>query len=210
MARVIKGQKDIAAPPKVIVAEPKQVTGGRVIDRDVYRAGINAKQIISDGENKRKQLLAEGLHKIDLASEEAISHGATTAIAEAAKKAVLIFFNKAKRNDDIREDLHILVLEMVKKISGTKPLLEDNRYKEIIERGLDAIINHRKIKLQFTKDSFVHFPADIIKLLDKVKLKSDFIVEEAADVPSGYVRVVTDVGSVLCEEKAAFDALSVF
>ena len=145
-----------------------------------------------------------------MASEEAISHGATTAIAEAAKKAILIFFNKAKRNDDIREDLHVLVLEMVKKISGTKPSLEENRYNEIIDHGMKAITTHRKIKLQFTKGSFAKFPADIIKLIDKVKLKSDFIVEEADDVPAGYVRVVTDVGSALCEEKAAFDALSMF
>ena len=210
MARVIKNIKDEAEEqaPKVVVTEAKQISGGRLIDRDVYKAGQLAKQIEKDGEVERKRRLSEGLKTIALANEEAMVHGATDAFAEAAKAAITVFRNKAHRYVDVESDLRVLVQEIVQKILGAPPPLDSKEYDAMIAKGVLKLRGHRRIKLEFPPGQLAQLKTENSQLMAGLEKEIDFDLEEVPNVPAGHVRVVTDVGSALCQQSAAIQSLS--
>jgi len=208
MARVIKSQKDTSEAPKVVVSLPKQVDGGRVIDRDIYKANLLAKQILKDGEQEKKKRLSQSAQKVGLATEEAVARGASEAMGEAAKVAITVFNNRADRYADVESDLRVLVEEIVKRILGAKPKLSKKQYDEVIINAINQLRTHRQLKLQFSMGSLENMIKENGELFNQLKAKQDFVIEEAPNVPSGFIRVVTDVGSALCEEKAVLEALS--
>lgn len=210
MARIIKNIKDEAeeSMPKVSVAEPKQVSGGRLLARDVYKAGQLAKQIMIDGEVERKRRLSEGLKTIALANEEAMVDGAADAFTEAAKAAITVFRNKAHRYVDVESDLRVLVQEIVQKILGTPSPLESKDYDGIVAKGILQLRGHRRIKLQFSPGQLAQLKSENGKLMAGIEKDIEFDLEEVANVPTGQVRVVTDVGSAICPTSAAIQSLS--
>ncbi len=209
MARVIKNIKDSAEEAtKVVVTEPKQVSGGRLIDRDIYKAGQIAKQIVKDGEVERKRRLSEGLKEIALASEEAMVDGAAEAFAEVAKAAITVFQNKASRYVDVENDLRVLVQEITKKILGAPPQIDVKDYDAMVAKGIDQLRGHRRIKMQFPLGGLAKLKTENSKLSTHLEKEIDFDLEEISTVPAGHVRVVTDVGSALCQESVAIQSLS--
>jgi hypothetical protein len=210
MARVIKNIKNEAEEqvPKVAVTEAKQISGGRLIDRDVYKAGQLAKQIEKDGEIERKRRLSEGLKTIALANEEAMVHGAADAFAEAAKAAITVFRNKSHRYADVESDLRVLVQEIVQKVLGTPAPLESKEYDAMVGNGVVKLRGRRRIKLEFSPGQLTQLKTENSHLIAELEKEIDFDLEEVPNVPADHVRVVTDVGSALCQQSAAMQSLS--
>ncbi len=210
MVRVIKNIKDESevSTPKVVVTEAKELIGGRLIDRDVYKAGQIAKQIMKDGEVERKRRLSEGLKTIALANEAAMVDGAADAFAEVAKAAITVFRNKAHRYVDVESDLRVLVQEIVQKVLGTPSPLDSKEYDALVAKGVLQLRGRRQIKLQFPQGELAQLKIEHSQLMAGLEKEIDFDLEEVSNVPAGYVRVVTDVGSALCKISAAVQSLS--
>jgi flagellar biosynthesis/type III secretory pathway protein FliH len=208
MARVIKGQKSDTPEPKVIVAAPKVVGGGRVIERDVYRAQQEAREIVKQGELDKKKRLAEGKRQANQAREEAMAKGAADAFAEAAKEAIVIFKNRANRYADVESDIHVLADEITLKVLGSAPSLKTTDVDAIVKAGVNRLRARRRLKLQFSPGRLAQLKVEQADVLSRVAAEPDFDLEDASDVNPGFVRVVTDVGGALCDESAAVSTLS--
>ena len=205
MAKVIKGQKPTLENAKPAdLAIPK--TGGRIIERDVFRAQQQAAEILKNGEAARKQKVLEGKRHAAQAKEEAMVRGALEAFAVCAKEAILMFRRRAKRCADAEGSIKTLAKELVEKILGAPPTVSGEQVDQIYQRGLSKLLAQRKLKLQIGQGRLSALTDANRDLFSKLTTEPDLEVEEATDLRPGFVRIVTDVGSAMCAEQVALDA----
>ncbi len=208
MARVIKRQTktDLTAvtPSKTV---PRS-SGERVIEKDTYKAQIRVREILQEGNEKIKDRRLEGKKLALQAEEEAMTKGAVEAFAKASSEAIDIFKKRSARYKEAQEDIKVLALEIVTKILGNTLKLPDEQIDQIIEAGIGKLQGHRRLKLQFPSKRLQELTEQKEPAIHRVQNEPDFQLEEVTDVKEGFLRVVTDIGSMLCTEKQALAVLA--
>ncbi len=207
--RVIKSQKGDSQPstPAAPATAPR-FSGARVIEGEIYQAQKTAQEIRAKGEQDRKARLIEGKRQAALVQEETMSKAAAEAFAKAANEAIAIFQRRAKVYEDAAADIRVIALEIVQKILGTIQKLPPNQIDDVLKEGIKQLRARRCLRLQMCKEQKDKFSQNEQSLFGKITALPDFKIEEVADVKPGFIRVVTDVGSALCEEADAIKSLT--
>jgi flagellar biosynthesis/type III secretory pathway protein FliH len=209
MARVIKAGD--GAPQRQARPATRVLAGGetkKIIEKEMIAAREQAQALLQDAEVERKEIVAEGKRDAALAHEVAMARGASEAFAEAAAQALVAFRARAQRYDDAADDIRLLALELVKKITGGEPDLARSDVDRTVKKGLSALRAKRRLRVQVASGRRHELAFERSNLLKAVDGQPDLLIEEVADVPEGFARVVTEIGGALCAEEAALMALA--
>lgn len=183
MAQIIKGTEKPTLKPKKSV----------IIKGSVYQEMQEILVLNAQTEQEHKKIIADGKQQAHLAKEQALVEGANQAFAEAAEQALMIFVERTQYCLELKEPLKRLCDEISQKILGGKLTLPEAEQEKILQAAIQKIRSRHKLKIQ----------AATLGELDKLKALPDFEIETAADLPAGFLRVVTEAGSALWEEKTA-------
>jgi hypothetical protein len=183
MAKIIKTNEKPILPPKK----------SPIIKGSLYRELQDIEALRAQAEQDRKRIIAEGKQQAISAKEQAMTEGANQAFAEASEQALNIFVDRAKYCVDLMGQLKQLTDEISQKILGGKLTLPKEDQDKILQASVRKIRSRRKLKIQ----------AASITGLEKLAQLPDFEVEAVTDLPAGFLRIVTEVGSSLWDEKAA-------
>lgn len=212
MARVIKSKgttEKIASTPIVMPTSAETLaSGGRVIEREVYQAQRMAQEIIEEGEKEQKKRLSDGKKQAAVTKEEAMASGAASAFEEVATDALMAFKQRAARYLDVQNDLRTLSVEIAQKVVGGPLTLSSTAIDKTVKQGIDKIRSRRRIKLQVCKEEMQRLQNTYDATIKAVQKLPDIVFEEVDDVKPGFVRVVVDVGSALCNSDKALSSLS--
>ncbi len=178
-----------------IIKKPR--TPVTIIKREAYEEDQEVQKLQTETEKQHQQILSTAKDQAVSAKEQAMQAGADQAFAEAAAMAVDIFKTRAKLCLDLASPMEQLVSEIVQKILGAPLSLEKAKQDTGIRAGITKMRSRRKLKIQLAQADELNFLAQL----------PDFEVEAASDVPDGFVRVVTEVGSALWGKDAALIAL---
>ncbi len=178
-----------------IIKKPR--TPVTIIKREAYEEDQEVQKLQTQTEEQHQQILTTAKEQAVGAKEQAMQAGADQAFAEAAAMAIDIFKTRAKLCLDLEAPMQQLVSEIVQKILGGPLSLDKVKQDSAIRAGISKMRSRRKLKIQLAQPNEFSF-------LGKLP---DFEVEAASDVPQGFVRVVTEVGSALWAQDAAFTAL---
>ena len=209
MGRIIKGPKDSeASKSKSPTIEPyKYAEGGRVIEKDVYKAQLLARDILKEGELSRRKKLADARRIVAQAREEALSSGAVEAFNETAKNAILIFSERISYLSSVLEDVRVLAVEIAEKVLGGHMRLDQNEQNQLIANGINKMRMKRKLAIQCSSGSLTALQTKAPSLMKRIEQEPDIDLEETSDIKPGHFRIVTDVGAALCDESAVLSAL---
>lgn len=183
MAQIIKGTEKPTLKPKKSV----------IIKGSFYQEMQEIVVLNAQTEQEHKKIIAKGKEQAHLAKEQALVEGANQAFSEAAEQALLIFAERTQYCLELKEPLKRLCDEISQKILGGKLTLPDSEQEKILQAAIQKIRSRHKLKIQ----------AASLGELDKLKALPDFEIEIATDLPAGFLRVVTEAGSALWEEKIA-------
>lgn len=208
MAKVIKAGAGAKAPLPQGGARMGMPVGRKVLEREVYQAQNEAKQILDEAADKREKLLADAKRHAAQAREEAMSKGAAEAFAQAASEALLAFRRRAQRYAEASDDIRTLALEIAKKVLGVDPALPTARVDEIMKKGMAQLRARRRLRVQVPASRLESLADERPKLMRALKDEPDLVVEPADDVNPGFARVVTEIGGALCAEATALDSLA--
>lgn len=183
MAPIIKGTEKPTPPA------PKSI----ILKGSVFKEQQDIKALYKQAEEDRKKIIAEAKHQATLAKEQAMTDGANQAFAQAATLALSIFSDRAKYCQDLKNPLQRLATEIAQKILGGLLALDVTKQNALIDTGIEKIRSRRKLKIQLTHP----------ELLAAIHKLPDFEVEAVHDLPEGFLRIVTEVGSALWNEQEA-------
>ncbi|MEI6790280.1 MAG: hypothetical protein WCK42_03765 [Myxococcaceae bacterium] len=183
MAQIIKGTEKPTLKPKKSV----------IIKGSVYQEMQEIVVLNAQTEQEHKKIIAKGKEQAHLAKEQALVEGANQAFSEAAEQTLIIFAERTQYCLELKEPLKRLCDEISQKILGGKLTLSDSEQEKILQAAIQKIRSRHKLKIQ----------AASLGELDKLKALPDFEIEIATDLPAGFLRVVTEAGSALWEEKIA-------
>jgi hypothetical protein len=209
MARIIKGQKTLAGsnwspPPQEAV---RYAEGGRIIDKEFYRANLLARDILKDGEHARRTTLEAARKIVTQTKEEASADRAAEAFNEASRKAIEIFSERIDYLSRASTETRALANEIVHKILGSALRLDPDRQNRILDAALRRLRGKRKLLLQCNALTLEKLQQSAPKLLQRLEHEPDIELQEKSDIGAGYFRIVTDAGSALCHQSAAIAAL---
>lgn len=209
MGRIIKGPKDSTSKAeRSPTPEPvKYAEGGRIIEKDVYKAQILARDILKEGELARKRKLADARRITTQAKEEALASSAAEAFNETAKNTIEIFAERSRYLSDVAEDVRALSSEIAQKILGGPLKLDVKEQNEIVKNGVHKLRTKRKVTIQCKTGSLQSIELKAPGLLNRIEQEPDIDIEEIGDIKPGYFRIVTDAGAALCDESVAITAL---
>ncbi len=210
MVRVIKGRKgsdDATATQRASLVAKTLGGKARIIDKEVVHAQLQAAQLIKDGEHEKKRVLFLGRQKVAKAKEESMSKAATQAFAEVTKRILRIFLDRAQEYQNHAEDIRSLVQEIVKKILGVEPKMPASEIDELINNGMNLLRARRKLKLIFAKDALKKIEKDGGEFITQLQKMPEFELSEDAEINSGLMRVVSDVGSAMCAQDEVIEFL---
>lgn len=209
MGRIIKGTKDGGvAPVRPSLVEPaKPAEGGRVIEKDVYRAQLSARDILKEGEQTRRKRLEEARKMTEQVKEEAMATGAVEGFSGAAQKAIEIYAERSKALSQVEGDIRSLADGIVQKILGSPLHLDAARQDQIVQGGLHRLRLKRRLTLQCSLGRIAEIEAEDAALIRSVEQVPDIDLIETENVRQGYLRIVTDAGNALCKESVALAAL---
>lgn len=208
MAKVIKAGAGPKAPLPAGGARMAMPVGRKVLEREVYQAQAEAKQILDDAAAQREKLLQEAKKHAAQAREEAMAKGAAEAFAQAASEALLAFRRRADRYGEAADDIRTLAMEVVKKVLGADPALPSARAEEILKKGMAQLRARRRLRLQVPASRLAALADERPKLMRAVAGEPDLLIEAADDVNPGFARVVTEIGGALCAEQTALDSMA--
>ena len=119
MAKVIKRGGGTQKPSGSAPA-PRQTAKrtGKVIDRQVYQAQQDAQEIITAGENEKRQREEAGVQSAQQAYEEHFAQAQANTEAELAGKLIQIFQQRRLLVATALEDVQTLSVEIIHKILG--------------------------------------------------------------------------------------------
>lgn len=188
MAKIIKTNEKPILPPKKSV----------IIKGTLYQELQDIDALHAQATQDRKKIIAEGKQQAVSAKEQAMTEGANQAFAEASEQALSIFSERAKYCVDLMGQLKQLTDEISQKILGGKLALPAADQDKILLAAIKKIRSRRKFKIQ----------AASIAGFEKLAQLPEFEVEAVTDLPAGFLRVVTEVGSSLWEEKVAINKIT--
>ncbi|MES2503405.1 MAG: hypothetical protein V4534_00850 [Myxococcota bacterium] len=181
MATIIKSTEKPAQIP---------VTRSVVVKGKAYKEQQDIKELYVKAFADRRSIIDEAKQQAVLAKEQAQVEGANEAFAEAAEMAVQIFMDRAKECADLKAPLTRLSAEISKKILGGPLSLDKANQESVINDGIQKLRSRRKLKIQVSNP----------ETLAAIQKQPDFEIEAATDLPPGFLRVVTEVGSALWDE----------
>lgn len=183
MAQIIKGtEKPIPKPKK-----------SAIIKGNLYQELQEVTLLKTQTETERRKIISDAKQQAHLAKEQAMVKGANQAFSEAAEQALQIFIERIHSCTALKDPLKRLCDEISQKILGGKLSLPEPEQDKILEAAIHKIRARRKLKIQ----------AAVLGELEKLKNLPDFDIETATDLPVGFLRISTEVGSALWEEKTA-------
>lgn len=183
MAQIIKGTEK---PAPISKKSP-------IIKAEAYQELQEIKKLEAQTEQQRRQIISEAKQQAYLAKEQAMVEGANQAFAQAAKQALSIFTERIQYCNSLKEQLKILCDEITQKILGGKLTLSETEQNTFFDSAIQKIRARRKLKIQAAQ----------MGELEKLKSFPEFEIETTADLPAGFLRIVTEVGIALWEEKDA-------
>ena len=189
MAKIIKTNEKPILPPK----RSPIVKGSAFLEQQEIDA------LHAQTEIDRKKIIADGKLQANHAKEQAMTEGANQAFAEASEQALNIFVERSKYCLDLKSQLKQLTEEISKKILGGKLTLPDAEQDKILNAALSKMRSRHKLKIQ-TSD---------VSPLEKLKQLPDFEIETATDLPPGFTRLTTEIGSSLWDDKTAIPKINV-
>lgn len=164
-----------------------------ILKAAVYEELQSIKTLKAQTEAEHKKIITEAKKEAHAAREQALIEGANQAFAEAAEQAVFIFSERIQTCMALKGQLQELCNEISQKILGGKLTLPPAEQDKILEAALFKIRARHKLKIQMANTT----------PLEKMKSLPDFEVEAAHDLPSGFLRIITEAGSALWEEQLA-------
>ncbi len=188
MAKIIKGTEKPTAPVKK----------SPIMKGSLYREQQEIEALYAQAEQDRKKIISEGKQQAASAKEQAQIEGANQAFAEASKQALALFVERAKYCIDLKGQLKQLSDEISQKILGGKLTLPKPDQEKILQASINKLRSRRKLKIQ----------AANISSLEKLRQLPEFEIEAGTDLPAGFLRMTTEVGSSLWDEKAAIPKIT--
>lgn len=189
MAKIIKGTEKPSLPLKK----------SPIMKGSLFREQQEISELYAQAETNRKKISSNAKQQALQTKEEAMTQGANQAFAEASEQALEIFIERAKYCADLKGQLKQLTDEISQKILGGKLTLPEAEQDNILNAALNKLRSRHKLKIQATD----------ISQLEKLKQLPDFEVEAVADLPAGFLRIVTEIGSSLWDDKAAIPKITV-
>jgi flagellar biosynthesis/type III secretory pathway protein FliH len=188
MAKIIKTNEKPTPPPKK----------SPIMKGSLFREQQEIEALQAQTEQDRKKIISLGKQQAASAKEQAMTEGANQAFAEASDQALDIFVERAKYCLDLKGQLKQLTDEISKKILGGKLTLSEPEQDKILDTALNKLRSRHKLKIQVTD----------ISQLEKLKQLPDFDIEAATDLPAGFLRITTEVGSSLWDDKTAISKIT--
>ena len=209
MARVIKGGGQAAdrRNPEAQARVAAFSGDKRVIDRAHFQAKQDAETILAQAQQERQRRLLEGKKLAARAREEAMAKGASKAFAETAMEALQAFRTRAERYASATDEISILAAEVVKKILGVSSGIAERERIAIVKDALAQARAHRKLRVQLAPERWQALRKKRPRLWAALYKEPDIVVEADDNVGVGFARVVTEVGSALCQEDDVLAAL---
>jgi hypothetical protein len=170
----------------------------RIIEGEIYKAHLLAKEILDAGAHQRELKMQEAQNLARQIEQEAVLEGTQAAYDEVVKESIVIFKERHRALLDSENELRSLSGEIAQKILGEAPKLVQERQQGFIATAVREIARKRRLCFQF--------PLGRISSLDLCR-DAGIDFEEVCDVEPGQVRVVTDIGALLCSEQMVISSL---
>ena len=200
MAKVIKRGGGTQKPSGSSPA-PRQTAKrtGKVIDRQVYQAQQDAQEIITAGENEKRQREEAGVQSAQQAYEENFAQAQTNTEAELAIKLIQIFQQRRLLVATALEDVQTLSVEIIHKILGAPLQLGQAAITQQTQQEEATLLGLRTLS--------VGIPADVHEKLSS--LAPDFLdaLGQAPDIALSDTEGQTSLGWVAANQlRFAMDA----
>ncbi|MEI6805531.1 MAG: hypothetical protein WCK49_03380 [Myxococcaceae bacterium] len=187
MAQIIKGTEKPTPP----------VRKSLIMKGSLYREQQEVDALYAQAEIDIKNIVSKAKKDVAAAKEQAMTEGANQAFAEASSQALDIFIERTQYCLDLKNQLGQLTQEISRKILGNPLALPQAEQDKILEAAIQKIRSRHKLKIQATN----------ITSLASISNLPDFEIEAATDLPAGFLRVTTEVGSSLWDEKIAAEKI---
>lgn len=211
MAKVIKAKSaPVYQAETSQVRSPESTPQKKIIGRDIYRAQMEAKQMLKNAEKARLQKLEDGRRLAARKKEEAMASSASDALNKAAIEALSIFESRAKLFYKAREDIGFIASELIKKIVGEGAEIDSKLMARTSEEAIKKLRAKKKVVLEFPETRLSSFESEFGSLMSKMDQMPEFEFSASKTISEGYLRLVLDVGSITGEEKKIISELSKF
>jgi hypothetical protein len=170
----------------------------RIIEGDIYKARLLAKEILDAAEKQRTLRLREAQDLAIQVEQDAVFEGIQVAHREVVQESIAIFQERHRLVVDAEAELRALSAEIAQKIIGESQKLSQEQQRVFIAAAVLEIAQKRRLCIQFSKGRLSTLDTSLTMGID---------LEEVCDIEPGQVRVITDVGAIMCAELTVISSL---